>query len=52
MWKTASYIKWDHERNEDILDKLEIKLVTDYIQNYQRKWKEHMNRTNIGRIPG
>jgi len=22
----------------------------DYVQNYQREWKEHKNRTNTGRI--
>jgi hypothetical protein len=48
---TAGYTKWDHKRNEDILDKLKIKPIIDYIQNYQRKWKEHMNRMNEGRNP-
>jgi len=36
--KTTGYTKWEHKRDEDILDKLRIKLVIDYIQNYQRKW--------------
>jgi len=47
---TGGYIKWDHKRNYDILDKPKTKPVTDYIQNCQRKWKEHMNRMNTGRI--
>jgi len=29
---------FDHMRNEDSLDKLQIRLVTGYILNYQRKW--------------
>jgi hypothetical protein len=39
--RTGNYTKWDHKRNEDILDKLKIKPVIDYIHNYQREWKEH-----------
>jgi hypothetical protein len=26
MWRTAGYNKWDHKRNEDILDKLSYQL--------------------------
>jgi len=51
IWKTAGYTKWDHKTNEDILDKLKIKSLTDCIQNYQSKWKEHANRMNAGTIP-
>jgi hypothetical protein len=36
-------------KSRNISDKLNIKPVTDYIQNYQRKW--NMNRMNIERIP-
>jgi len=50
MWRTAGYTKWDQKRNEDILDKLKIRPLTYYIQNYQRKWKEHMHWMNTGRI--
>jgi hypothetical protein len=49
--KTTGYTKWDHTRNEDILDKQQIKPVTDYVQNYQRKCTEHVNRMNAGKIP-
>jgi hypothetical protein len=44
------YTKWDHKRNEDIFDKLKVKPVIGYIQTYQRKWKEHVNRMNTERI--
>jgi hypothetical protein len=27
------------QKNKDILDKLQIKQLIDYIQNYQWKWK-------------
>jgi len=30
---------------------MKIKPVIYYIQNYQRKWKEHVNIINTGRIP-
>jgi hypothetical protein len=36
---------------EDILDKLNIKPVINYIQNYQRKWKDHVNGMNTNRVP-
>jgi hypothetical protein len=49
--RTVGYTNWDHKRNESILDKLKTKPLIDYFQNYQRKWKEHMNRMNRGRIP-
>jgi hypothetical protein len=37
--------------NYDILDKLEIKPEMGYIQNYQREWKECVNKMNTRRIP-
>jgi hypothetical protein len=36
--------------NEDILDNLRIIQMVNYIQNYQRKWKEHVNKVNTGGI--
>jgi hypothetical protein len=39
------------QKNEDILEKLKMKQVIDYNQNYKRKWKECINRMNTGRIP-
>jgi len=47
--RTAGYTEQDHKRNERILNKL-IKPITDYIQNYQRKWKKHVNKMNAGWI--
>jgi hypothetical protein len=50
MQRTAGYNKWNHKGNMDILDKLKFKPVIDYIHNYRRKWKEHANVMNTGRI--
>jgi hypothetical protein len=50
MRRTAGYTKWAHKRNKDILDKLKIQPMLDYLQNYQMKWKEHVNKINTGRI--
>jgi hypothetical protein len=36
--RTAGFTKWDHRRTEEILNKLKIKSMTVYIQNYQ-KWR-------------
>jgi len=38
------------QKKQGNIDKLKIKPVIDYIQNYQRIWKEHVNRMNTGRI--
>jgi hypothetical protein len=43
---TAAYIKWHLKRNEDILDNLKIIPMTDYIQSYLGKLKEHVNYMN------
>jgi hypothetical protein len=49
--RIACYTKWDQKRNEDILDELKMKPMIDYIQNYQRKWKEHMEQNEYRRNP-
>jgi hypothetical protein len=51
MQRTASYTKGDHKGNEDILDKLKIKSAIDYVQNFQSKCEEEVNRMNTGKIP-
>jgi len=51
MQRTVGYTRWDRRRSKDVFDKLKIKEIVDYIQNYQRKWKKHVNRINTGRIP-
>jgi hypothetical protein len=39
------------KENEEILDRLKIKQMIDYILNYWKKWKEHGNRMDMGRTP-
>jgi hypothetical protein len=34
MQRMAGYIKWYDKKNEDFLDKLKIKPLIHYIQNY------------------
>jgi len=43
MPRTAGYTKWDPKTNE-------IKPLTDYVQKYHRKWKEHGDIMNTGII--
>jgi len=43
-------MKRDHKRNEDILDKQKTKPMTEYSQNYQWKWSEHVKMTNTGNV--
>jgi hypothetical protein len=50
MRRPASYTSWDNKINEGILGKLKIKAVIDYIQNYQRRWKEHAKIMNTGKV--
>jgi hypothetical protein len=45
MRRLGGYTKWDHKR-KNILDKIKIKRMLNYMQNYHRKWKEHVNRKN------
>jgi len=45
LYQMGSQNKWTH-----LGDKLKIKPMINYIQNYQPKWKEHMNTVNTERI--
>jgi hypothetical protein len=41
----------DHERNEDILTELQISQITQFIYQYRKNWKEHVDRMSSDRIP-
>jgi hypothetical protein len=41
--RTAGYTHWDHKRNEDIL--------TEFIYQYRKNLKEHVDRMSCDRIP-
>jgi hypothetical protein len=49
--RTAGYTRWDHKRSEDILTELQISQITEFIYQYRKNWKEHIDRMSSGRIP-
>jgi hypothetical protein len=51
MRRTARYMKWDHERSEDIVTELKIESVTDCIKHYQENWRSHVSGMYTGRFP-
>jgi hypothetical protein len=48
--RTAGYTRWDHKRNEDILTELQMSQITEYIYQYMKNWKEHVDRMSSDRI--
>jgi hypothetical protein len=48
--RTAGYIRWDHKINEDILTELQILQITEFIYQYKKNWKEHVDRMSSDRI--
>jgi hypothetical protein len=42
--RTAGYTGWDHKRNDDILTELQMSQVSEYIHQYWKNWKEHVDR--------
>jgi hypothetical protein len=51
MRRTASFTKWDHKRNQDILTELNTEPMIDDIKHYQESWRSHVNRMSAGRFP-
>jgi hypothetical protein len=49
--RTAGYTSWDHKRNEDILTELQMSQKTEFICQYRKNWKEHVDRMSSDRIP-
>jgi hypothetical protein len=49
--RTAGYTCWDHNRNEDILTELQMSQITEFIYQYRKNWKEHVDRMSSDRIP-
>jgi hypothetical protein len=48
--RTAVYTRWDHKRN-DILTDLQMSQITEFIYQYRKNWKEHVDRMSSDRIP-
>jgi hypothetical protein len=40
--QAAGYTKWDLKWNEDVMKELDIEPMFDYIQHYQKQWKNHL----------
>jgi hypothetical protein len=49
--RTAGYIRWDYKRNQDILTELQISQITEFICQYRKEWKKHVDRMSSDRIP-
>jgi hypothetical protein len=49
--RTAGYICWYHKRNEGILTELQMSQITEFICQYRKNWKEHVDRMSSDRIP-
>jgi hypothetical protein len=48
---TARYTWTDHKTNTDIAKELNITPGLDKIQNYKRKWIQHVNQIPCNRLP-
>jgi hypothetical protein len=49
--RTAGYTRWDHIRNEGILTELQISQIIEFIYQYRKNWKEHVDRMSPDTIP-
>jgi hypothetical protein len=49
--RSGGYTRWDHKRNEDILTELRMSQITEFIYQYRKNLKEHVNRMSSDRIP-
>jgi hypothetical protein len=48
--RTAGYSRGDHKRNEDILTELQMSQITEFINQYRKNWKEHVDRMSSDNI--
>jgi hypothetical protein len=51
MRRAAEYTWIDHKRNTEIAKELNITPALDKIQDYKRKWIQHLNRMPRNRLP-
>jgi hypothetical protein len=49
--KYILYLKNYHKRNEHILTELQMSQITEFIWQYRKNWKEHVDRMSSDRIP-
>ncbi|KAJ4439306.1 hypothetical protein ANN_07428 [Periplaneta americana] len=46
-----SYTKWDHKRNEDVMEELQLEPVINHVKHSQNNWINHLHRMHRDRIP-
>ena len=51
MRRTAGYTWTDHKTNRQIAKELKITSILDKLQEYKRKWIQHVNRMPRNRLP-
>ncbi|KAJ4428831.1 hypothetical protein ANN_25824 [Periplaneta americana] len=51
MRYTAGYTKWDHKRNEDVMEELQLEPVINHVKHYRNNWINHLQRMRRDRIP-
>ncbi|KAJ4448977.1 hypothetical protein ANN_00369 [Periplaneta americana] len=51
MRYTAGYTKWDHKRNEDVMEELQLEPVINHVKHYRNNWINHLHRMRRDRIP-
>jgi hypothetical protein len=51
MRRTAGYTLTDHKTNTEIATELNITPVLDKLQDYKRKWIQHVNRMPVTDYP-
>jgi hypothetical protein len=49
--RTAGCTHWDHKRNKDILTELHMSQITEFMYQYRKNWKQHVDRMISDRIP-
>ncbi|KAJ4435991.1 hypothetical protein ANN_18615 [Periplaneta americana] len=48
---TAGYTKWNHKRNEDVMEELQLETVINHVKHYRNNWINHLHRMRRDRIP-
>jgi hypothetical protein len=49
--RTAGYTRWDHKRNKVILTELQMSQITEFMYEYRKNWKEHVDKMSSDSIP-
>ncbi|KAJ4435845.1 hypothetical protein ANN_18464 [Periplaneta americana] len=47
----AGYTKWNHKRNENVMEELQLEPVINHVKHYRNNWINHLHRMRRDRIP-